>query len=145
MGYTIKNTLTLILFIQVILQIVLLPAHAGEISLETYHIVISNGLKPGQAPVVVHCKSRDDDLGSKPLNRPGDIYAWHFTVNYSASTLYFCHFYWNDKDISFDTFNFGIAFKCKESENVYWDVREDGFYSSCELGRDWVMTHSWTN
>ncbi|KAK9676828.1 hypothetical protein RND81_11G104200 [Saponaria officinalis] len=144
MGYTIKNIPTLILFIQVILQIILLPAHAN-ISLEPFDITVSNGLKPGQAPVVVHCKSKNNDLGSKPLNRPGDIYAWHFTVNYFASTLYFCHFYWNDKDISFDTFNFGIGLKCENSGKVYWDVREDGFYSSCEAGRNWVMSHSWTN
>ncbi|KAI5649947.1 hypothetical protein M9H77_35952 [Catharanthus roseus] len=52
---------------------------------------------------------------------------WSFNMNFQGTTLFFCHFWWANKDKSFEVFNRDIGTNyC--STNCYWFVKEDGFY-----------------
>ena len=50
------------------------------------------------------CQSGDDDLGYHTLNTMEECH-FSFTVDFWDNTLFFCHFYWNSKDLSFVVFD----------------------------------------
>ncbi|KAK9690044.1 hypothetical protein RND81_09G100600 [Saponaria officinalis] len=140
MGCTLNYMLNILIFTQIIFQMNIKPIIGGYSTLEYYEVHISNGLQPGKKPVTLRCQSGDDDLGTHTLYR-GQTMNWGFAVNFWGTTLYFCHFYWEDKNIAFD------VFKASEENNLnrretYWDVREDGFYHR-RNHEDWVLKHGW--
>ncbi|KMT12956.1 hypothetical protein BVRB_4g090380 [Beta vulgaris subsp. vulgaris] len=45
---------------------------------------------PGDLPVKIHCKSKDDDLGERKIE-PHQTFRWRFTPNIFESTLYWCN------------------------------------------------------
>lgn len=112
------------------------------------HIV--NGLPDNTNSLLFRCQSKDDDLGYKTLLVGGDYY-WTFHVNYLVSTLFFCHFYWQNKDLSFDVFNAKHHFPdCHRADDVhlcYWLAKEDGFYFSYYKAdansTDWKKLEFW--
>ncbi|KAK9183229.1 hypothetical protein WN944_026378 [Citrus x changshan-huyou] len=53
--------------------------------------------------VTVHCKSKDDDLGSHVL-KTGQDFQWNFHANSGGTTLYFCHVTTKEKFKQFDAF-----------------------------------------
>ena len=113
------------------------------------HIV--NGLAGNTHSLKFRCQSKDDDLGYHTL-LAGQEYYWKFRVNFFETTLFFCHFYWQGQDTSFDVIDAendypncdpvgGNVYKC------YWLVKEDGFYS-CNYkadpnSPDWEKLNSW--
>ncbi|KAK9684360.1 hypothetical protein RND81_10G204800 [Saponaria officinalis] len=115
-------------------------------ALKHYGVHITNALESTQTNLTLHCKSGDDDRGEQHLN-PGDMFSWGLKVNFWETTLYFCHFYWENKDISFDVFNTEVeGRKCKLSRQCYWFVKADGFYFRCDSPDEsnyWVKQHDW--
>uniref|UniRef100_A0A1U7VD36 S-protein homolog n=1 Tax=Nicotiana sylvestris TaxID=4096 RepID=A0A1U7VD36_NICSY len=91
-------------------------------------------------PLTVRCQSKDDDLGNKTFNarykvlHPNEEFSFSFRRKVLiGSTLYFCHFWWENKDKSFEVFNNHIAEKdCGnvngDLDECYWRVQADGFY-----------------
>ncbi|XP_012567428.1 S-protein homolog 29-like [Cicer arietinum] len=57
------------------------------------HVIITNKLL-GHSDLVVHCKSRDDDLGVHVL-RYGESTDWKFGLKIFGGTLFYCSFQWN--------------------------------------------------
>lgn len=51
-------------------------------------------------PLFVHCQSKDDDLGYRTL-LVGQQFDWKFHIQFFGRTLYFCHFWWQNKDKRF--------------------------------------------
>ncbi|CAL5208917.1 unnamed protein product [Lathyrus oleraceus] len=65
----------------------------------------------------VHCKSKDDDLGSH-IRDPSVSYAFSFRPNFAIyNTLYFCKFIWGDEFRYF---------------NIYRELRDDGKCTLCK-------------
>ncbi|PHU05748.1 hypothetical protein BC332_26570 [Capsicum chinense] len=60
---------------------------------------VLNQLPENSPQLELHCASGDDDLG---YNYPkvGSDFNWRFDA--WARTLFFCHFWWGDKDKAFD-------------------------------------------
>lgn len=74
----------------------------------------------------IHSASGDDDLRFHDLLVHQE-FNWSFNMNFQGTTLFFCHFWWANKDKSFEVFNRDIGTNyC--STNCYWFVKEDGFY-----------------
>ncbi|KAL7184248.1 hypothetical protein ACSBR2_026407 [Camellia fascicularis] len=109
------------------------------------HII--NSLPANDDHLQVRCQSKDDDLGMHTLTN-GQEFNWKFHLNFQGSTLFFCHFYWDTKDISFDVYNRHIYPSCGTLEshvlNCYWSVRSDGFYLSDD-NYSWKMINKWNN
>ncbi|CAI0471035.1 unnamed protein product [Linum tenue] len=53
-------------------------------------VTITNGLTD---QLTVHCKSKDDGLGTKVLPNNAS-FSWHFTPSIFWNTLFFCSFDW---------------------------------------------------
>ncbi|KAL8052048.1 hypothetical protein ABFX02_06G188000 [Erythranthe guttata] len=73
-----------------------------------------------------HCASGDDDLGYHNVN-PNYDFHWKFCTDFVPSTLFFCHLWWNNKDVSFDVFSTKTYYRCLEGK-CYWEARTDGIY-----------------
>ncbi|KAM7466301.1 hypothetical protein LguiB_013863 [Lonicera macranthoides] len=120
------------------------------ISKTEVHIV--NGLPVNTWWLVFRCQSKDDDLGYQKL-LVGQEYYWKFRVNLFGTTLFFCHFYWGDKDKVFDVFKASTHIPdCspvdEDIPRCYWLVKDDGFYFSNKMGDpadsfDWEKLYSW--
>ncbi|KAM7488392.1 hypothetical protein LguiB_025876 [Lonicera macranthoides] len=104
---------------------------------------VMNGLPPNSPPLIVHCKSKDDDFGNHTLARWGYFY-WRFRPAFIASTLYWCNWYWGSKHAKFNVYDHDDGFaenQCmikgegrKKSNVCHWQARADGFYWTKELG-----------
>uniref|UniRef100_M1BRV9 S-protein homolog n=2 Tax=Solanum TaxID=4107 RepID=M1BRV9_SOLTU len=80
----------------------------------------------------VHCASGDNDFGHRFPN-VGDDFRWGFCGK--PNTLFFCHFWWGNKDLVFDVFNDlnycvhdGGKIVPQGTTKCIWDVRYDGIY-----------------
>ncbi|OIT06588.1 hypothetical protein A4A49_61371 [Nicotiana attenuata] len=88
---------------------------------------------PGNSPQLeYHCASGDDELG---YHYPaiGTDFHWEFCG--WINTLFFCHFWWGDKDSSFVVYNDletciwdGRNFIPSNTVKCLWKVQDDGFY-----------------
>ncbi|KAI5678532.1 hypothetical protein M9H77_09482 [Catharanthus roseus] len=110
-----------------------------------FHIHVANQLPVGSNPLLVHCQSKDNDIGYHTLN-VNDEFQWHFTQ--SLRTLFFCHFWWDNKQAIFDVFNssFGIGschneFPGQGPQTCYWEARADGFYMAS--GNKFIKMNIW--
>ncbi|KAM2279081.1 hypothetical protein ACFX1S_039963 [Malus domestica] len=56
-----------------------------------------------QTDLLLHCKSKDDDLGAHVLP-PHGSFGFNFRPNVGCSTLYFCNFEWRGGSHWFDIY-----------------------------------------
>jgi len=94
---------------------------------------IHNDLPQNTPQLKFHCASGDDDLGYHYPAIGSDL-NWSFCA--SPTTLFFCHFWWNRKDLVFDVFDqmTGCVTDKKFGSvpdyvvNCHWQVKADGIY-----------------
>ncbi|KAI5683936.1 hypothetical protein M9H77_05164 [Catharanthus roseus] len=130
-----ENTLLSILYISLIQGTIFVSACFLPPFNLKFHIHIVNNLPNNSNPLTVHCQSKDNDIGYHTL-RVNEEIQWHFCTN--TRTLFFCHFWWNNKEAVFDVFkdNESCRILCQTSipgedrQTCYWSVKEDGFYLS---------------
>ncbi|GAB2228995.1 hypothetical protein Droror1_Dr00023129 [Drosera rotundifolia] len=70
------------------------------------HVRIFNKV-PDKATLVVHCKSKDDDLGVQYIPY-GGLFEWTFNLNHNeffVTTLFFCGYHWHEKKVMGDAFD----------------------------------------
>lgn len=105
------------------------------------HVTINNGLPGPNPPLILHCKSRDDDLGIHTvlLNQS---YDWSFRMNFFETTLFSCDFVWGIQHAGFVVFNKDIASKIRGREFLY-QARADGFYFN--VNGVWEKVSGWTS
>ncbi|KAI3469898.1 hypothetical protein Pfo_026561 [Paulownia fortunei] len=97
-----------------------------------YQVHIINGFKNHSKPLVVHCRSKQDDLGQHSL-QVGQEFMWHFKVRFDGSTLFSCDVKQGKLVKHFDAFNASIeGSECAENGRCYWLVAEAGFYFSAD-------------
>ncbi|GFQ04716.1 hypothetical protein PHJA_002615600 [Phtheirospermum japonicum] len=90
-------------------------------------IYVVSQLPPDTPPLSVRCKSGDDDLGLRTLYS-GQGFTFSFCINFR--TLFFCHLWWNGKDLSFEVFNNTgkDKDKCDANGKCYYEAKSDGIY-----------------
>ncbi|CAL9213709.1 unnamed protein product [Arabidopsis halleri] len=91
--------------------------------------LIENQEKSGP-PLTVHCKSKQDDLGSHMVPFKQD-YHFKFQTNIWKTTLFFCTFQWDKQFKQFDIFDAlrdqDVCYLCN------WTIKADG---ACRLGKE---------
>lgn len=90
------------------------------------HII--NNLPSNSTPLVVHCASKNDDLGRHILTINQEFH-FDFCVNPFA-TLFFCHLWWGNHNKAFDAFD--VTWKsnpCLDA-SCYWTTKNDGIHLS---------------
>ncbi|XP_027936167.1 S-protein homolog 1-like [Vigna unguiculata] len=101
-----------------------------------WHVYVMNELKNKES-LMVHCQSKDDDLGSHKLFEGGN-FTWSFRADFSHSTLFWCHVKRDNDDDNNNSCDSGASFdvfwyderlfrKC-HWKNCLWRVRDDGIY-----------------
>lgn len=75
------------------------------------------------AEMTVHCKSKDDDLGSHVISVKS-TYEFSFRPNFWGTTLFFCRFEWGSESHYFDIY---ISYRDHPLCNVcLWSIRPKG-------------------
>ncbi|KAK4354881.1 hypothetical protein RND71_027075 [Anisodus tanguticus] len=96
-----------------------------------YYIQVANNLPPGSI-LKVHCASKQTDIGFHDIVQNDQI-AWSFRETIFTDTLFFCHFWWGQKDKAFEVFNTytGCIKNSPLDAHTHickWIVKADGFY-----------------
>ncbi|CAB4292559.1 unnamed protein product [Prunus armeniaca] len=81
---------------------------------------IINGLVP-ESDVLVHCKSKQDDLGVHLLHYNA-LYEFKFKPNFWGTTQFYCNFTWPSRIEWFDIYKF----KRDAGKFCYWMIKPDG-------------------
>ncbi|KAH7854292.1 hypothetical protein Vadar_012133 [Vaccinium darrowii] len=99
---------------------------------------IISGVPNNPQPLLVHCESANDDIGTHVL-QAGEELDWHFKLDVFGRTLFHCHFNWDSKDKSIDVFHQPDIFHYYKTNN--WLVKPDGFYFSTST--NWEKKYGW--
>ncbi|KAL0349990.1 UNVERIFIED_CONTAM: S-protein2 [Sesamum radiatum] len=99
----------------------------GPAEVFTVHVV--NNLPNNMSTLLIHCASKDDDMGNHTLYVNDDFH-WRFHVNFWVSTMFFCRFQWDSKNVAHEVFNKRLGSLCENGEDniCLWSVKEDGFW-----------------
>ncbi|PKI64257.1 hypothetical protein CRG98_015367 [Punica granatum] len=89
-----------------------------EAFFEHISVSISNQL-PNGAPFTIHCKSKDDDLGTHVIGA-GQSYEFSFRINFWETTLFFCGLGKQGGHVDFDIYK--VPYRCDDCK---WQVRGD--------------------
>lgn len=87
-------------------------------------------LNAGFDPILVHCSSKDSDLGTYPVS-PGGNYSWSFNPNIFGMTLYTCEFFWKTFTQKFQAWKgsyYDTRPPCSVTGSCNYKVTPDGFY-----------------
>ncbi|XP_023549414.1 S-protein homolog 1-like [Cucurbita pepo subsp. pepo] len=114
----------------------------------SYNIHLVNDLKV--LGIMVHCKSRDDDLGVHYLPHRGDDYHFGFNVNVWQSTLFWCKVEKQNTYISFESFwtevrHTWLRDRCQDGSvgTCIWKVKDDGIYLRNNAANTEELVHTW--
>lgn len=122
--------------------------HTNSFSLGTYgfQVHVINELSDS---LTIHCASKDNNFDVKRLTLHED-YHWHFRRNIFLTTMFFCHFWWGSKSVSFEVFNYTISEDCRfdklnvDHNQCVWVVKEDGFYFGNQFPpQNMKIVHHW--
>lgn len=112
-----------------------------------WEVHIVNTLPNDDIPLWYHCASGNHNFGYDIL-RVGQDFHFDFKVNYPwKTTLFFCHFWWGEKENSFDVFSKGlmkhICSNVRDKiHSCFWKIQEDGFFAGPRLDKVKFM-HLW--
>ncbi|KAJ8747306.1 hypothetical protein K2173_013089 [Erythroxylum novogranatense] len=139
-----KVKLSMNLFVLLLLYITSVKSIFATSELDSFlartSVTIYNQMKDG-SNFTVHCKSKDDDLGSHVV-QVGSPYEWKFRVNFFATTLFFCDAYWKDKSIGFNGYEAKRDLSRCPWECV-WKGSEDGLFGYMEGYTDPDLHYAW--
>ncbi|KAI3470479.1 hypothetical protein Pfo_027142 [Paulownia fortunei] len=98
-------------------------------SIYKFEVHVVNNLPPNTEPLLLHCASKDDDLGNHTLTLNQDFH-FQFCLK-PLFTLFFCRLRWGKKNKSFDVFNarWVPVIPCTHHQ-CYWAAKSDGIYFS---------------
>ncbi|KAK8614892.1 hypothetical protein V6N13_068681 [Hibiscus sabdariffa] len=112
--------------------------------LRTWYVHVVNGLSNNKI-LLVHCKSKDDDLGEHHLS-VGSETQWHFKINLIRSTLFFCYMA-SESDhvhVRLDVFWYDskLFYMCNW-EHCIWIAKDDGIYLTNLRDKHDSFMHRW--
>ncbi|KAL4583143.1 hypothetical protein LXL04_007708 [Taraxacum kok-saghyz] len=97
--------------------------------------------------IMVHCKSKDTNIGYHVLNSSNLELSWSFRENIWGTTLYFCHFWRKMAEQKFDVFNITMFVWCDHGfdigNNCNWEIKDDGFYFFDFHYQTWSKEYDW--
>ncbi|KAK5813442.1 hypothetical protein PVK06_028892 [Gossypium arboreum] len=100
---------------------------ATECERRRWHIYTVNGLSKDQT-LLVHCKSKDDDLGIHNLTI-GSEFTWKFRPRFFGGTLFWCYMAYDNLHASFKAFWDNQAFyNWCDWGTCFWIAKDDGIY-----------------
>ncbi|KAL0560277.1 hypothetical protein IC582_000677 [Cucumis melo] len=109
-------------------MVVVQPCTAVPIPHPRWHIHVVNGLS--NETLLVHCKSRDDDLGIQHLVKGAEFH-WTFRVSLFGRTLFWCYLEKPNFSVSFESFwvekHVWLNSRCYD-KNCIWIAKDDGIY-----------------
>ncbi|XP_022895219.1 S-protein homolog 2-like [Olea europaea var. sylvestris] len=91
-----------------------------------YSVYVFNNLPP-QSLLMLHCASKDDDLGNHTLTYSRE-FDWEFCDSLFGNTLFFCTLGWGSKKQSFDVFNSKWGKRECDGGASFWLAKSDGIY-----------------
>ncbi|KAK6265923.1 hypothetical protein QUC31_016760 [Theobroma cacao] len=124
-----------------------LPASAAEVDKLMvrlrYKVHILNGFADNAKPLIIHCHSRDDDLGEHTLWKDQE-FRFKFIVHFVKTTHFVCDFNWGSKSLdNISVFkNDAETSSCRATGNCFWKAEEDGIYFS-NNDQNWVKRFDW--
>ncbi|CAA0806374.1 Plant self-incompatibility protein S1 family [Striga hermonthica] len=111
-------------------------------ALFSYHVHVINNLPPNTDPLIVHCASKDNDMGNHTVTTNQEFH-FHFCKR-PVVTLFFCHLWWGGyKDIAFEAFNAKWDNSICTDRKCYWSARDDGIYFSGDPPTNYVKAYDW--
>lgn len=126
----------------IFLFIILQQFACGCVLTSKLRVHVHNNL-PANNNLLVHCYSKDDDLGYHTLG-VGQQFQWPFCANFLPTTLYSCTLTWVSKTASFEAFKEKIW--GTSGENYHWIAKSDGIYFSGDAyPADQQKKYDWTN
>ncbi|CAN1169758.1 S-protein homolog 1 [Linum perenne] len=91
------------------------------------HIHMVNELTGGKV-MLVHCKSKNDDLGIHSVPA-GSEYEWRFRPSVLGNTLFWCHVATGNKQIVYDAFyQDPKLWQRLHMDHSYWVAKDSGIY-----------------
>ncbi|KAI3467765.1 hypothetical protein Pfo_024428 [Paulownia fortunei] len=106
-----------------------------------YAVHVVNNLPPNSPSLLLHCASGNDDLGNHTLTANQDF---HFDFCINFKTLFFCHLWWNGKNIAFDVYSYKWPTQRCVDGVCYWAAKSDGIYHSKHYPpKDLTKEYSW--
>ncbi|KAJ0035715.1 hypothetical protein Pint_25182 [Pistacia integerrima] len=107
-----------------------------------FKVHIINGFLSNRKPLIIHCYSRDDDLGEHTLWM-NDSFNFHFRVSLIRFTHFWCFFQWDSHYKRMEVFQLDDEYNlCFDTANCYWLVDEDGFFLSAD-NATWYHRNDW--
>ena len=114
-----------------------------QLPLSPWQVSILNDLM--DSTLVVHCKSKDDDLGEHVI-RSGEKYYWMFKENIWQTTLFWCNFRSKYGQVSGDVFwpesGSRLSDQC-EGHNCVWSAQEHGIYFYFASVKSYYIAYRW--
>ncbi|OAY53251.1 S-protein homolog 2 [Manihot esculenta] len=109
----------------------------------TVHVI--NGLSSNANPLLLQCRSLDDDLGNHTLNVGGDF---HFSFKlkvFGGKTIFTCDLEWGAKHQHAIVFRDSIEASecCVGDDNCYWRAQDDGIYFTVDGQDKWDKIYDW--
>ena len=131
-----KFLLFFILWAQILIQVQPVELESlKDCFTDRIHVYVKNNLPPNPHSLEAHCASGDDDLGHHKIGRNGD-YHFTFCTSFWDNTLFFCHFWWYNKDqalVVYKTRNLKDDNRCHNNP-CYYEARGDGVYYANSIG-----------
>ncbi|KAG4149842.1 hypothetical protein ERO13_D05G357766v2 [Gossypium hirsutum] len=94
---------------------------------KTWHIYAVNELSKDQT-LLVHCKSKDDDLGIHNLT-VGSEFTWKFRPRFFGGTLFWCYMAYDNLHASFKAFwDDQALYNVCDWGTCFWIAKDDGIY-----------------
>lgn len=127
---------------------ILIVSHLFQTCFAKQHVAITDHIVPGNGhPLVLHCQSKDDDLGYHNLSL-NQSFSFGFHMNLWGTTLFFCHFFWGQKKAAFKVFDKNIYSQIAQGMNTYsYEGREDGMYfykfNTAIHNMEWTLVMKW--
>lgn len=142
MNHLVNYHFILYLLIMVMWQAQKLWSHSVDGRWMVYNVLSS------RKTLLVHCKSKDDDLGDQLL-REGGKFSCEFRENFFSTTLFWCNLRTStNKHVTIEVFwlekrHDWLAYRCGYEHTCIWMTQDDGIYlvnllmNSKEFVRNW--------
>ncbi|KAL3745969.1 hypothetical protein ACJRO7_014983 [Eucalyptus globulus] len=121
-----------------LLIVIVLVIPKGNVSATKKVVRVQNDL--GEVTLMVHCRSKDDDVGVHYLSN-GNYTTWPFGDSL-IRTIFWCTIKWNGEKEDFTVYD-SLRDRVRCWLKCWWSVRPDGAYSFNEKTQKYEKLYAW--